>query len=178
MLVLVVGPSGAGKDTLIDMARATLTGDARFCFVRRVITRGAEAGGEDHQAVDNAGFARRDFALQWDAHGLRYGIPRDIESDIVRGRVVVASVSRGVIAAAAARYPVRVVLVDAPADLRAARLAARGRESFADVSARLARSVALADGVATETVMNDGTPEQGAARFIAALGRAAETARR
>jgi phosphonate metabolism protein PhnN/1,5-bisphosphokinase (PRPP-forming) len=178
MLVLVVGPSGAGKDTLLDAARRTLAGDARFRFARRVITRPAEAGGEAHEAVTDAEFATRDFALSWQAHGLRYGIPADIAEDLEAGRVVVANVSRGVIAKAAERFGVRVIEITAPPEVLAARLATRGRESAADVAARLARTVALPDGVPVETVMNDATVEAGAARFLAALNRVAEAARR
>jgi|SRR5271166_6572760 len=178
MLVLVVGPSGAGKDTLLDAARAALADDPRFRFVRRVITRPAEAGGELHEAVSDAEFAARDFALTWQAHGLRYGIPATIAADLAAGRVVVANVSRSVIAAAAGRFPVRVIEITAPPEVLAARLATRGREGVADVAARLARSVALPDGVPIETVTNDVTVDAGAARFLAALNRAAEAARR
>jgi ribose 1,5-bisphosphokinase len=178
MLVLVVGPSGAGKDTLIDTARAALTEDPRFRFVRRVITRPVDAGGEAHEAVAEATFAARTFALAWRAHGLRYGIPSDIAADLAARRVVVANVSRGVIAEAAARFPVRVIEVTAPPGVLAARLGARGRESAADVAARLARNVAIPGGVPIETVTNDATVETGVARFVAALNRAAEAARR
>jgi phosphonate metabolism protein PhnN/1,5-bisphosphokinase (PRPP-forming) len=178
MLVLVVGPSGAGKDTLLDAARQALADDPRFRFVRRVITRPAEAGGEAHEAVTDAEFAARAFALAWQAHGLRYGIPDDIATDLAAGRVVVANVSRGVIAEAAGRFPVRVIEITAPPQSLAARLATRGRESAADVAARLARTVALPDRVMVETVMNDATVEAGTARFLAALNRAAENARR
>ena len=59
MLVLVVGPSGAGKDTLLGVAQNALAADARFRFVRRVITRPAHAGGEAHDAVSEAAFAQR-----------------------------------------------------------------------------------------------------------------------
>ncbi len=166
MLVLVVGPSGAGKDTLLEGARQAMP-EARF--VRRVITRPAEAGGEDHEAVSEAAFSQRDFALQWEAHGLRYGIPADIADDLAAGRTVVANVSRGAIAAAAARFPVHVIEVTAPAEVLAARLAARGRESGADVAARLARTVALPDGVRVTRVVNDGTMAEGVARFLAAV---------
>jgi ribose 1,5-bisphosphokinase len=178
MLVLVVGPSGAGKDTLLDAARVALADNQHVRFVRRVITRPTEAGGEAHEAVTEVEFSARTFALAWQAHGLRYGIPIDITTDLTAGRVVVANVSRGVIADAAARFPVRVIEITAPPEVLAARLAARGRESAAGVAARLARTVALPAGVRAETVMNDATVEAGVARFLAALSRAAEAARR
>jgi phosphonate metabolism protein PhnN/1,5-bisphosphokinase (PRPP-forming) len=170
MLVLVVGPSGAGKDTLLAAARRALSDDPRFHFVRRVITRAAGAGGEAHEAVTEAEFAARDFALQWQAHGLRYGIP----VDAVEGRAIaVANVSRTIVAMAAARFAVRVIEVTAPPDILAARLASRGRESPDDVTARLARGVAIPSGVPVDTVVNDGSLEDGVARFAAALNRAA-----
>lgn len=175
MLILVVGPSGAGKDTLLEGARKALPG-ARF--VRRVITRAADAGGEDHEAVTDAEFDRREFALQWGAHGLRYGIPADIVDDLAAGRLVIANVSRGVILEAAARFPVHVVEITAPPEVLAARLMARGRESAADVAARVVRSMSLPDGVPVTRVMNDGTMAEGIARFVAAITQATESARR
>jgi ribose 1,5-bisphosphokinase len=178
MLVLVVGPSGAGKDTLLDAARAALANDPRFRFVRRVITRPADAGGEAHEAITEEEFARRPFALQWQAHGLLYGVPADIIADLARGIVVVANVSRTVIARAAQCYATQVIEITAPPEALAARLAMRGREDVADVAARLARTVALPATVPVETVMNDATVEAGVARFLAALNRAAAAARR
>jgi ribose 1,5-bisphosphokinase len=169
VLVLIVGPSGAGKDTLLAAAREALVGDPAVRFVRRVITRPADAGGEDHEAVTEAEFAERDFALQWQAHGLHYGIPADIVADLARGMTVVANVSRSVIARAAERFPTRVVEVTAPPVLLAARLAARGREDADDVARRLARDVPLPAGVQVTRVMNDGTLAEGIDRFITAL---------
>jgi phosphonate metabolism protein PhnN/1,5-bisphosphokinase (PRPP-forming) len=178
MLVLVVGPSGAGKDTLLNAARRALTHDQRFRFVRRVITRPADPDGEDHEPVSADEFAARDFALQWQAHGLRYGIPTDICGDIAAGIVVVANVSRAVIADAASRFPVQVIEVTAPPSVLAARLAARGRETADDIALRLARAVPLPANIAVETVLNDATPEAGAEHFRAALNRAASVVRR
>jgi ribose 1,5-bisphosphokinase len=166
MLVLVVGPSGAGKDSLLAGAKAAFAGDPRVRFARRVITRPADPEGEDHEPVTETEFDARDFALSWSAHGLRYGI-----AAVDTAPVVVANVSRGVIAEAAARWPIRVIEVTAPAEVLAARLAARGREGTEDVARRLARSVAIAEGVTVETVWNDGSLAEGEERFVAALRR-------
>ena len=173
MLVGVVGPSGAGKDTLMDGARAALAGDARCVFARRVITRPADAGGEDHLPATAADFARMreqgDFALWWNAHGLSYGIPARIAAEVGQGRVVVANLSRGVLAEAAARFPLLVLEITAPLELRAARLAARGRESVEDVARRLSREAPLPEGLDIRRVVNDGSPEQGIAAVLAVL---------
>lgn len=178
-LVLVVGPSGAGKDTLLNGARAALEGDAQFVFPRREITRPAEAGGEDHIAVDTDTFqAARDsgaYALSWSAHGLGYGIPRAIETELAAGRQVVINVSRGVIAEARARYPgTQVVAVTAPAEVLAERLAGRGRESAEEILARLARQApAAADGPNVWRIDNGGRAEAAIAEFVALLRRIA-----
>lgn len=173
MLVLVVGPSGAGKDTLLDFARAALAGEERIRFVRRVITRPVEAGGEPHEPVTEAEFARREaaggFAIVWRAHGLRYGIPADISLDIDAGRVVVANISRALVADAATRFTARVIEITAPPDLLARRLAARGREDAVDVARRLSRAIVLPVPVPRDVIMNDGTVEQGGRRLVALL---------
>lgn len=182
MLILVVGNSGAGKDTLLDAGRAALAGDARFRFVRRDITRPAEAGGEDHRAVGAEDFAACEasgaYALSWAAHGLRYGIPADIAADLAAGRVVVANVSRGVVAEAVRRFSVLVLEITAPPAIRAARLAARGREAAGDIAGRLSREMALPAGVDVVTVRNDGTAAEGVEVMLAALIRAAQSVRR
>ncbi|MEO7221920.1 MAG: phosphonate metabolism protein/1,5-bisphosphokinase (PRPP-forming) PhnN, partial [Devosia sp.] len=144
MLVLVVGPSGAGKDTLINAAKAALAGDKRFVFPRRVVTRPAVAALEDHDSVTPEVFALQEangaYALSWEAHGLRYGLPQTIVDDIEAGRLVVMNSSRAMIGTARARFPgTVVVVVEATPEVRAQRLAGRGRETTAEVAARLAR---------------------------------------
>ena len=171
MLVLVVGPSGAGKDTLLNAARYVFRDDRRVHFVRRVITRPEDPAGENHEPATEAEFAARDFALSWSAHGLRYGIPT-----VDSAPVVVANVSRGGIAGAAAQDPVRVIEVSAPPEVLAARLAARGREAAADVERRLGRTAAIPPGVMLETVWNDTSPAIGVERFVAALRRILDAA--
>ncbi len=146
-LAYVMGPSGAGKDTLIAYARAYLD-PATFAFAHRYITRPADAGGENHVMLSKAEFAARRsadlFALSWTSHGLYYGIGVEIDQWLARGLVVVASGARSAWAQAKARYPDLLgIMIDAPLDVRAQRLATRRREDEAAIRARLAREVAL-----------------------------------
>jgi ribose 1,5-bisphosphokinase len=174
-LVLVVGPSGAGKDTLIELARDALRNDRSIVFPRRVVTRAASAAEANdsmgEEAFDRAARAGA-FALTWDAHGLRYGIPIGIDADIRAARTVVCNVSRTIIATARARYAdVFVALVTAPAEVLAGRLAARGRDG--DIAQRLARAEAFADIAADCVIANTGAPADGAATLMAAVARTA-----
>ncbi|TPG48104.1 phosphonate metabolism protein/1,5-bisphosphokinase (PRPP-forming) PhnN [Roseomonas nepalensis] len=174
VLVAVVGPSGAGKDTLMEAARAALARDDRVTFLQRTVTRPAEAGGEDHRPLSREAFlAERDaggFALWWEAHGLLYGLPRAaLEAALASGRVAVANLSRRVLPEAAARHPLRVLEITAPPAILAARLAARGRESAADVARRLSRRAPLPAGLPVKTVVNDGSVAAGAEQVVRAL---------
>jgi phosphonate metabolism protein PhnN/1,5-bisphosphokinase (PRPP-forming) len=173
-LYLIVGPSGAGKDSLIAGAHRALDGAGGIAFARRVITRPADDGAEPHQPIDVEGFAAlRDaggFMLHWQAHDTAYGIPVDYDDALAAGTSVVANVSRTVIAAAAASFPpVRVVEITAPDDIRATRLSARGREDGAAAAARLARTVDLPGDVPSVRIENTGTLEAGIAALVAVL---------
>lgn len=179
-LVLVVGPSGAGKDTLIGKAREALAEDRRFAFVRRVVTREAVAALEAHDTMERHAFEaaqeRGAFALSWEAHGLLYGIPASIDAGMAAGQVIVANGSRKALSAARARYPAcMVLLVTAEAAVREARLVARGRESAEEVRARLAREGAeLPAHVDHIAIDNSGALDASLATFIVALGAIAD----
>ncbi|MEI8146386.1 MAG: phosphonate metabolism protein/1,5-bisphosphokinase (PRPP-forming) PhnN [Alphaproteobacteria bacterium] len=167
-LVLVVGPSGAGKDTVIAGARSSVAGDERYVFPRRVVTRPASAA-EDNIEVTPAMFAslaeKGAFALSWAAHDHHYGIPSAIDHVLAEGRVVVCNVSRAVIPAVRERYEdVRVVLITAPPEVLAARVAARGRSTDGAVEARVARAID-APLHADLTVVNDGSVETAVDQF-------------
>jgi ribose 1,5-bisphosphokinase len=169
-LILVVGPSGAGKDTLIAHARERCRAEANVIFPRRMVTRPASSA-EDHATVSAEAFeataAAGGFALWWRAHELSYGLPRSIDGDIRAGRTIVCNVSRTIIASARARYArVAAVLITAPADMRAARLAQRSRERADSVADRLRRGDTLADVPVDFTIENVGTPEMAASRLL------------
>ena len=162
-LVLVVGPSGAGKDTLLRLAHVACADDHDVVFPRRVVTRASSAD-EDNIAVNPDDFARArdhgDFAVHWDAHGHSYALPLEINDDIRAGRAVVANVSRTVIGALRQAYAnVVVVAITAPPDVLAQRLAARARNSDGNIADRLARSVDDASANADVTILNAGSAD-------------------
>jgi ribose 1,5-bisphosphokinase len=163
-LVLIVGPSGAGKDTLIDIARAALHANPKIEFPSRVVTR-ASSTTEENIVVSSLAFAANAalglYSLSWHAHGLDYGVPRSIEASVQTGMTVVVNVSRRVIPDARTTFAnVAVAYIDAPVDLRAMRLAKRGRETKAEVTERLATSDnALALRDADIVITNDAAPE-------------------
>jgi ribose 1,5-bisphosphokinase len=162
-LVLVVGPSGAGKDTLLRLAQAACVDDPEIVFPRRVVTRASSAD-EDNIAVSPEEFGRArdhgDFAVHWDAHGHSYALPLEINDDIRAGRAVVANVSRTVIAALRRAYAnVIVVAITAPPDVLAQRLAARARHSDGNITDRLVRSVDDAAANADVTILNAGSAQ-------------------
>lgn len=146
-LIFLVGPSGSGKDSLIDAARAHL-GMAGVEVARRVITRSAEAKGEAAVGVSPERFeAMRkngEFAMYWRANGLAYGIPVQINEWLAAGRHVLVNGSRGYLSEARQRYPgmIAIQLQVAPQVLRQ-RLLARGREDAHAIEQRLERNTAF-----------------------------------
>jgi ribose 1,5-bisphosphokinase len=171
-LFVVVGPSGAGKDTL--MAGASLA-DPALHWAQRVITRPQRAGGEPFEGVSRAEFQARlevgAFALHWDAHGLRYGIPLHELAPLQTGANVLVNGSRGALATIKATFPdLTVIRISAPSDVLAERLALRRREGQDDIKTRLARaSYDLPADIAVIDVQNTGTPEQGITRLLQAI---------
>ncbi|TCL71950.1 phosphonate metabolism protein/1,5-bisphosphokinase (PRPP-forming) PhnN [Rhizobium sp. BK251] len=144
VMVVVVGPSGAGKDTLMSLAARHFDGRPDVHFVRRFITRDGEAGGEEHIGVSDAGFTAMEqagaFVVWWEAHGLRYGIPAEVSVALSRGDLVIANGSRSALHHFQAAFPrLKVINVTARPEVLAKRLEARGRETHEDIMARLAR---------------------------------------
>jgi ribose 1,5-bisphosphokinase len=176
-LVVVVGPSGAGKDTLIARARVRLAGDPMIVFPLRIVTRTASAA-EDHQTISDQDFMvaaeEGAFAFWWEAHSLKYALLCEIDDDIRAGRIVVCNVSRGIVSALRRRYArLGVVLVTAPAEVLTARLAARGRASDGDIAQRIARAAPPEAELSPDHVIqNVGDLEPVTARLMAAITEA------
>ncbi len=176
-LVYVMGPSGAGKDSVLDRARGLLSIDAPVAFAHRYITRPADVGGENHVALSRAEFALRRarglFAFHWQAHGNDYGIGREILAWRAARLTVVVSGSREHYEKVAGTDPgLHPVLLTAALDKLRARLVARGRENAAATASRLARSEALAvSDPRLVTIVNDETLDAAAEAFVTAIAR-------
>jgi len=183
-LHLVVGPSGVGKDSILDGARTVLDGHPDFVFPRRLITRPENAGGEDHIALTELEFIEMErsggLVLNWRAHGLRYGLSTSIEEDLTAGRNVVANVSRGIVGEARSRLaPIAVVYVTVGTSVLEQRLRNRGRETEEEISKRLAQTHAygIPDDPDTRVLVNDETLEKSVKTFVIFLHTATRTER-
>jgi ribose 1,5-bisphosphokinase len=169
-LVLVVGPSGAGKDTLLGLAKAACADDADIVFPRRAITRAATAS-EDNEQLSPGAFReaveRGAFAVNWEAHGHCYGLRSAIDDDIRAGRIVIANVSRTVIGALRRAYlDVMVIAITAPPEILAKRLASRGRGSDGKIEQRLGRTVDDASATPDVTIVNMSSAEYHARQLV------------
>ncbi|AOX08173.1 phosphonate metabolism protein/1,5-bisphosphokinase (PRPP-forming) PhnN [Pseudomonas putida JB] len=174
-LIFLVGPSGSGKDSLIDASREQLAA-AGVEIARRVITRSAEAKGEAAQGVTPEQFdtlrAQGAFAMHWRANGLDYGIPRQVDQWLAAGRAVLVNGSRAYLPAARQRYPdLLAVLVEVKPEVLRQRLLARGRETAEEVEQRLARSARLqaAADPSVHVLDNSSTLEAAVAAFVSLL---------
>jgi len=180
VLVLVIGPSGVGKDTLIAGARKALEGGKRVSFVRRLVARPVDIDLEDHLSITPEEFAEAKeagrFALTWPAHNLEYALPMSLDTDLALGRVVVANISRHAVPQAISRYPhCRVIEVSAEISLRAKRLHQRGRENADQIMARLAREGApLPANVTPLCIDNSSSIALGVHTFVMALRQIAQ----
>ena len=174
VLIPVVGPSGAGKDALIALARRAYAGNRWVVFAQRVVTRDADPEAEAHSTASEREFATLEaagaFAVSWRAHGHAYGIPAAIDEDLGSGRVVVVNVSRDVVAPLRRRYQrVHVVHVTAGPEVLAARLRLRGRESEAEIMRRVSRPNGLRPDPPVTVIDNSGALADAADAFLAVL---------
>ena len=170
-LILVVGPSGAGKDTLLGLAKLACGKDRDIVFPRRVVTREASSSEDNVQLAPGEfrqALARGDFAMHWEAHGQLYGLPRAIDDDIRAGCSVVVNVSRTVIEPARRTYAnVTVVAITAPPEVLAERLKMRARSSDGNFEQRLGRM--LDTSAPDVTILNVGRPEDHARQLARAI---------
>jgi ribose 1,5-bisphosphokinase len=169
-LVLVVGPSGAGKDTLLGLTKAACADDRNIVFPRRVITREASAAEQNEEVSLDAfrqALSRGEYAMHWEAHGHCYALRCEIDDELCAGRTVIANVSRTVIGAMRHAYAdVMVVSITAPPQVLAERLAMRKRGSDGKIESRLGRSVDETLAAPDVTILNTGSADYHARQFV------------
>ena len=177
-LIYCMGPSGAGKDSLLDWLRAHLPTPCPVHWAQRTISRAAVPGGEAHESVSPEAFAalcqEQAFALHWEANGLGYGIRPAQLAPLAQGRWVLLNGSRAYLPEALARFPdlVAVHITASPQVLRE-RLLSRGRETPDQVEARVQRALAYLPppGAAHLEVRNDGLLSDAGQQLLQALER-------
>jgi ribose 1,5-bisphosphokinase len=175
-LYYVVGPSGAGKDALLDYARVRLPKGVDVRFARRWITRGAGSAGENHLPVSHEEFARMAaagrFAMQWSANGNRYGIGCEIRDWLKEGATVVVSGSREYLPQALKNFPeLKVISITVSPEALRGRLERRGRETAREIETRIKRAArfALPAGVASIDIANNNSLDAAGEVMLAAL---------
>ena len=110
------------------------------------------SGGEDALGVSHERFQSLKeegaFAMHWQANGLEYGIPVEIDQWLDSGRHVLVNGSRGYLKQARERYPdLLAIMLYVDTGVLHQRLQARGRETPAEISDRLQRNQLFIDSI-------------------------------
>ena len=173
-LIYVMGPSGAGKDTLLAWLRNHLPVQSPVHLARRTITRPLQPGDEQHHCVDAPTFQRlcdmQAFALEWQANGLHYGVQHSELAPLNAGRRVIVNGSRAYLTQALKKFPdLKIIHVTTSIETLRARLLARGREAPDAVEARIHRAFAFQVPDGAIEVYNDGSLEDAGMQFLKAF---------
>lgn len=174
-IVLIVGASGSGKDTLLNNAKRSFQNRDDIFFARRYVTRSPDSH-EDNYYIEPEAFRllkRADFFVStWKAHDNLYGIPRNIVSKNRQDSTVICSISRTAIEDFEYSFHwVTTIQVIARQEILRERLASRGREHELDIEKRLARAAMPVHARKLITFDNSGSVEEGIAGFTRLLQR-------
>jgi guanylate kinase len=178
-LIVVSGPSGAGKDTLI---RVSLEAIPELALIASATTRGPREGeidGRDHVFLTREEFERwieEDQLLEWAEYsGNLYGTPKQSVEDLLeKGRSVILRIElRGARQIKERRPDAAMIFVRAPSlEETRRRLESRATETSASVESRMAtavKEIAARDEFDYEVV--NGEYEQARADMIETLQR-------
>jgi guanylate kinase len=143
-LVVVSGPSGVGKTSVVDAVLDTLDIGFSVSATTRA-PRPGEVDGVDYLFVTDAEFdelIEGDGLLEW-AHygGYRYGTPRDpVEASLARGEDILLDIENDGAGQVRSKHPEALLIFVAPPSLAELerRLRDRGDTSEGDIGARLA----------------------------------------
>jgi ribose 1,5-bisphosphokinase len=147
-LYYVIGPSGAGKDSILTYARKHIGPNTSVVFAHRYITRPADAGAENHISLSHQEFDHRSqmgcFAMQWFSHNNWYGVGIEIDQWLGKGLNVVVNGSRVYLEDALRDYPDLIpVMVTASPEILRIRLQSRGRENMEEIEKRVMQAITL-----------------------------------
>jgi ribose 1,5-bisphosphokinase len=177
-LLYFMGPSGAGKDSLLEWLRQHLPADLPVQWARRTISRPVATDGEAHESTTpEAHAALRDagaFALHWEANGLAYGVRHGELQPLTQGRWLLVNGSRAYLPEALAHYPTLVAVhITASPEVLRQRLQARGRENADEVEQRVQRALRFLTppGTAGIEVRNDHRLDDAGRQLLQALER-------
>ncbi len=175
-LIYVMGPSGAGKDSLLEWLKQHVSANAPMHWARRTITRDAESGGERHEAMNMTAFrATRTagkFAMDWEANGLGYGVRHRELAPLEYGHWVMVNGSRAHFDTARRHFPgLTAVHVSASPATLARRLIERSRETEEQIQARIARHAAFRLPAGVIEISNETSLELAGKDFLNALKR-------
>ncbi len=145
VLILVVGNSGSGKDSIISGALLKYPKNLKEVkMTKRYITR-PPSEFEDNYSITSDEFRAMEqqgkFALKWKIYGLNYGVPVEIDEWLKKGHPVIVNVSRMIIDEARKIYDnLRVVFIEVPLEITIKRIKDRGRESGKLLQQRMQRA--------------------------------------
>jgi ribose 1,5-bisphosphokinase len=165
-LFFLVGPSGVGKDTILEHLKKNEFSDRQPLVAHRYITRPVRQNDENHIELSPADFNRRKeaglFLFDWKSHGKQYAVGREVKRWRKSGMNVIINGSREYLQKAREIHPSLVpVWLTVSEDVMRQRLIDRGRESEIEIDARIQRNRELSvlkpdDGV---FINNDQTIE-------------------
>ncbi len=144
-LVLVVGNSGSGKDSIMKGVKERYPSDLISLYLtQRYITR-PYSDTEDNIAVTPEDFKimslQGEFVLEWHIYGLDYGVPIEIDEWLKKGHPVLVNVSRSIIKKARKIYQnIVVAFIDVPFEITLKRVKERARESGIRLEERILRA--------------------------------------
>ena len=145
ILVLVVGNSGSGKDSIIsEVVKRFPSNLKEIHLTQRYITRPSSKT-EDNIAITPKIFKemslQKKFALEWHIYDLDYGVPIDIDDWLKKGHPVIVNVSRTIVKKARSIYRnILVVFIKVPFEITFQRIKERARESGKQLQERIQRA--------------------------------------
>ena len=144
-LYFLIGPSGAGKDTLLREIKSTRYAEKQPLVAHRYITRPQRMFDENHIELSTFDFHQRKesglFLFEWCSHGNQYGIGREIKKWIKSGNDVIVNGSREYLSQARKIHPSLIpIWITVAETVLYQRLSNRGRETEADIELRIQRN--------------------------------------